>query len=328
MGWWFGRKAAPAARPFVPVWLQGEGEEGGFVRGYRSQLDEVYRRNPVGLRAVRLVAGLTGSLPLFARDGPENAVQLVQEGGLLEQITAALLLHGNAYVRLITDGHVKPAELHLLKPERVSISTGADGWGANLATLGNELIQFGRAEPMSGGGIRLSKLLRGRRGTEWAASTHSIGEPFLLIEPSTVRSLDLPASAVRALVQCTSHGVGDVAPLPQIHRTVTGEAMRPPSPCHLTIRLFGQQLQLKWVWRSHLSWEWTNGLEVPADDFPERYRLRLTGPGGQLVADCTRPDASFDIDQIPAESGETIRAFVATFGPSAVSREARAEFIL
>ena len=31
---WFGRKSAPERRPFVPVWLQGEGEAGGFVRGF------------------------------------------------------------------------------------------------------------------------------------------------------------------------------------------------------------------------------------------------------------------------------------------------------
>jgi hypothetical protein len=221
-------------------------------------------------------------------------------------------------------------EVRLFDPSGILLNADCNALlaGANLAMLGNELIQFGRADPISGGVFRLSKLLRGRRATEWAASTHSIGEPFLLIEPSTVRSIDLPASAVGALVQCTSHGIGDVAPLPQVHCTVNGEAMRPPSPCHLTIRLFGQQLQLNWVWRSYLSWEWTNGLEVPADGFPERYRLRLTGPGGQLVAECTSPNASFDIDQIPAESGETIRAAVATIGPSALSREARAELIL
>ena len=128
MGWWFGRKAAPAARPLVPLWLQGEGEAGGIVRGYQAQLDEVYRSNPVGLRAVRLVAGLTGSLPLFAEKGPAKAVELVQAGGLLEQLAAALLLHGNAFVKLAVDGHDRPAELHALRPERVSIATGEDGW--------------------------------------------------------------------------------------------------------------------------------------------------------------------------------------------------------
>jgi hypothetical protein len=30
---WFGRKSAPELRPFVPAWLTGEAETGGFVRG-------------------------------------------------------------------------------------------------------------------------------------------------------------------------------------------------------------------------------------------------------------------------------------------------------
>jgi len=124
---WFGRKSAPETRPFVPVWLQGEGEAGGFVRGYEAQLDEVYRRNPVGLRAVRLVSGMVGGLPLF---GAEPALKLVGAEGLLERIAAALLLHGNAYVQLIVDGHDRPAELNLLRPERVSVATDAAGWPA------------------------------------------------------------------------------------------------------------------------------------------------------------------------------------------------------
>ena len=33
MAWWFGRKSAPEVRPFVPVWLQGEADAGGFARG-------------------------------------------------------------------------------------------------------------------------------------------------------------------------------------------------------------------------------------------------------------------------------------------------------
>src|SRR6187402_648439 len=104
---WLGRKGAPEVRPCVPVWLAGEMDTGEFVRGYRARLEEVYRRNPVGLRSVRLVAGLTGSLPLFAEAGDpltgsgQAAVELVRAGGLMEQLAAALLLHGNAYVRLV-----------------------------------------------------------------------------------------------------------------------------------------------------------------------------------------------------------------------------------
>ena len=128
MGWWPGRKAAAPASPFVPVWLQGEGEQGGFARGYLAQLDEVYRRNPVGLRAVRLVAGLVGALPLFVEVGDDKAIELVRAGGLMERAAASLLLHGDAYLRLAVDSHDRPAELHLLRPERVSVVCGEDGW--------------------------------------------------------------------------------------------------------------------------------------------------------------------------------------------------------
>jgi HK97 family phage portal protein len=131
------------------VWLQGEGEAGGFVRGYQAQLDEVYRRNPVGLRAVRLVASLTGSLPLFADQGPGKAVELLQAEGLLEQLTASLLLHGNAYVRLAVDGHDRPAELHMMRPERVSIATGEDGWpSAYVYRIGGQAIRIARKDAL------------------------------------------------------------------------------------------------------------------------------------------------------------------------------------
>ena len=149
MGWWFGRKAAEPAPPLVPLWLQGEGELGGFVRGYQAQLDETYAKNPVGLRAVRLVAGLVGVLPVFTAEGDAKAVELVRNGGLLERAAAALLLHGNAYVRLVTDSRDRPAELCLLRPERVSIACGADGWpSAYLYRAGGQVTRVAKEDAL------------------------------------------------------------------------------------------------------------------------------------------------------------------------------------
>ena len=116
---WFGRKsAAPAGRAYLPAFLQGEEGSGGFARGYAAQLDEVYRRNPVGQRSVRLVAGMVAGLIIYAGDEHDEAVKLVTRDGLLEQVAAALLLHGNAYVQLIADGHDRPAELHALRDRK------------------------------------------------------------------------------------------------------------------------------------------------------------------------------------------------------------------
>ncbi|HEU5067471.1 MAG TPA: phage portal protein [Sphingomicrobium sp.] len=135
MGWWFGRKSAPETRPLVPAWLSRAGDEEGFAVSYSSQFDEIYRRNPVGQRAVRLLSGLLGSLPVYAAEGPSTgsgqgdaAVKLVSADGLLENIGAALLLHGNAYVQLLADADEKPAELAFLRPDRVTVETDSRGW--------------------------------------------------------------------------------------------------------------------------------------------------------------------------------------------------------
>jgi HK97 family phage portal protein len=149
MGWWFGRKSAPAdARPFGPGWaslgLACESAGEGFARSYQAQFEEVYRRNPVGQRAVRLVSGMLNSLTI---DGDERALALIRSGGLLETVTANLLLHGNAYVQLIADAADEPAELCVLRPERVSVLCDDRGWTTGfLYQAGGQQTRIGRVD--------------------------------------------------------------------------------------------------------------------------------------------------------------------------------------
>ena len=101
--------------------------------------------------------------------------------------------------------------------------------GANLAILGDELIQFGEASQLDAGRFRLSRLLRGRRGTLWADSTHAIGDRFCMIDSAAMRTIALPASAVGAKLTAIAHGIGDAAPLPVSTRIISGESLRPPT---------------------------------------------------------------------------------------------------
>ena len=160
MGFWFGRKsAAPDARSLVPAWLNAS-ELPGFARSYEAQVDEVYRRNPVGQRAVRLVAGMLGSLTI---DGDQRAVALVQADGLLESIAAQLLLHGNSYAQLITDDHGMPAELCPLRPERISVVADERGWPvAYLYRVGGRVTRFERCDPLGRRQVAHIKALRRR----------------------------------------------------------------------------------------------------------------------------------------------------------------------
>ncbi|NUS99902.1 MAG: phage portal protein [Sphingomonas sp.] len=148
MGWWFGRKAAPDARPFVPAWLNTEGQA-GFARSFETQFEEVYRRNPVGQRSVRLVAGMLGALPVYAAEGDERAVGIVSADGLLESIAANLLLHGNAYAQLIAGDDGMPAEICTLRPERVSVVSDERGWPtAYLYRVGGRTMRVERSDAL------------------------------------------------------------------------------------------------------------------------------------------------------------------------------------
>src|SRR5437763_3813983 len=147
---WFGRKSAPAdARPFVPAWLTNTADEEGFARSYDAQFDEIYRRNPVGQRAVRLVAGMLGALPVFVAEGDEQALKLISADALLEGMAANLLLHGNAYVQLIADDRDAPGELGQLRPERVSVVSDDKGWPvAYLYRAAGQTIRINRLDPL------------------------------------------------------------------------------------------------------------------------------------------------------------------------------------
>jgi len=84
----------------------------------------------VAHRAVRLVADSLGGAPLMPCD-PELAtlVGTTSAGqALLETLASQLLLHGNAYVQVIKDAGGRPSELYALRPERVEVVLGSDGW--------------------------------------------------------------------------------------------------------------------------------------------------------------------------------------------------------
>jgi hypothetical protein len=97
---------------------------------------------------------------------------------------------------------VNSIEAQLIDPEHwlTSCDDDALAGGANLALIGDELIQFADVEPLAAGRFRLTRLLRGRYATQWATSTHAIGDLFLLIDPSSLQPISLPPSARGAVV--------------------------------------------------------------------------------------------------------------------------------
>lgn len=149
------------------------------------------------------------------------------------------------------------------------------GRGANLCLVGDELIQFGQAEQVGPATWRLARLLRGRRGTEWAMAGHGPGERFLMIEADRLASV--PESAVQrgTSLKMLAIGIGDAVPA-QAAIGVTGEALMPPAPVHVRTAPDGAGgLSVAWTRRSRAGWRWSDGIDAPLGEERERYMLRL-----------------------------------------------------
>lgn len=110
--------------------------------------------NPVGFRAVRLIAEAAAAMPLVCLDGGERmevhpVLSLLARpngaqgrGEFLEALFGQFLLSGNAYVEAVGAGGV-PAELHVLRSDRMSVVPGSDGWPTGYDyTVGGRTHRF------------------------------------------------------------------------------------------------------------------------------------------------------------------------------------------
>jgi len=133
------RKASAAARVAQAV-------QGGHVtwspRDGASLVRAGFAANPVGFRAVKLIAESAAALslvlqtqserydshPMLALLARPNPAQGQAE--LLEALYGQLLLSGNAYIEGAGWGADGPVELHVLRSDRMRVIPGSDGWPA------------------------------------------------------------------------------------------------------------------------------------------------------------------------------------------------------
>jgi HK97 family phage portal protein len=113
-----------------PVWTP---------RDYTAFAREGYAQNAIVYRCVRMIAEAAAGVPLLLYDGDSEITahplldlvtrpNPVQAGpDLLESFFGNLLVSGNAYCEAVAvDGAIR--ELHVLRPDRVKVVPGPDGW--------------------------------------------------------------------------------------------------------------------------------------------------------------------------------------------------------
>lgn len=133
----FGWKGAAFPRPVLSRGYAWGGQAlGEWPSQYEPQVRSAVLANAVAQRAVRLVSEAAGGAAILSQGAlpadnvrAKAMVRHVSGGqGLVETLALHLLLHGNAYVQIITDAQGEPAELFALRPERVSVDLDARGW--------------------------------------------------------------------------------------------------------------------------------------------------------------------------------------------------------
>ncbi|MCX7284202.1 MAG: phage tail protein [Novosphingobium sp.] len=152
--------------------------------------------------------------------------------------------------------------------------------GANTALLGQELIQFGRAERVSGRIWRLSRFLRGRGGLEHTVADHTVGEPFVLIDDQLISPSTAQAGALTGITggsAIAAIGLGDTVPATS---TIInpGLTTRPLAPVHGAMKLQADgSALLRWTRRARGAWGWPDGVDAPLAEPSELWEVAL-GP--------------------------------------------------
>lgn len=132
----------------------GAGRVAWSARDTVSLTKSGFTGNPVGFRAVKMIAEAAAALPLTCQDQScrydnHPVLDLIRrpnpsqgKAELLEALYGQLLLSGNAYVEAVA-GTGLPVELHVLRSDRMSLVPGADGWPvAYDYTVGAKKLRF------------------------------------------------------------------------------------------------------------------------------------------------------------------------------------------
>lgn len=251
--------------------------------------------------------------------GWRGAALFVEQGEALEELGSA----GN--IRAIAGRLTAPigpsnclliernAEL-LLDLEAANLafrSTDVSGLtrGENRLMVGGELVQFLDAQSLGNASWRLSGLIRGRAGTEPAATLgHPVGTSVLLLDdaPTDIDTSEIP---VGADVRLAAIGLADEEPVfaNLQNRGLSRRALMPIAP---KVRIQADNSwQLCWTRRARGQWTWPEGVEVPLVEEQELYRIGY-GP-------TDTPFAIWETDRPQLLISQTERAtLLAAHGPN------------
>jgi hypothetical protein len=153
--------------------------------------------------------------------------------------------------------------------------------GANAAAMGAdgrwEIIQFATATQISPTQWQLSRLLRGRRGTEYVMGSSEAGDQFVMVSTGDLVRIPLSVSQIGAAYVYKVVSVGAAFSTGNTYDfTSRGTALVPFSPVDAAAAFIsGGDIEISWTRRDRLGETLMSGMDVPLSDFPESFQVDI-----------------------------------------------------
>lgn len=163
--------------------------------------------------------------------------------------------------------------------------------GANLCVIGDEVLQFRDAVQNANGSWTIRNLLRGRRGTEYATTTHKVGESFVFLASTTITPEGelLDQRGQPRYFRAVAEGLALETAL-QLNIQYEPRDLMPYAPKDIRRSFAGDICTLTWNRRTRFGGNMQDGTgSVPLNEVGEQYEIYvLSGP---FVDDLTRSDS-------------------------------------
>lgn len=247
-------------------------------------------------------------------DWPGATLHRSRDGGAsyeFVQVATLVVIGGTATTVLpAADPHftdtTSTLEVQLTHGQIHSVTPAAFQAGANLAFLGSELIQFRDAELTAPGTYTLRHFWRGRRGTEWAVSTHVAGERFTWIDQAVYRTeVELGERYVPRQWKAVTDGLDISTVTPQTY-AVPSENLKPWSvSSYRQTRQANDDWVLQWRGRARFSGAWIDGSEAAPD--PDFLAYRVT-----IYSDGTYATVVRTLDQADSGAWQSVQIYTYT----------------
>ena len=160
--------------------------------------------------------------------------------------------------------------------------------GVNIGMLGDEVIQWQIATLEADGSYTLSKLLRGRFGSEWARGSHSTGEDFVVLNFNDLTFVPMDIDDKNRYVQFKTTSVEmPINSFVVVAAPIYLRNLKPFSVQHISgTRNGAGDLTIGWKRRTRVGGEWLDGQDVILGEISELYEVDIYD-GSTLVRTIT-----------------------------------------